>query len=396
MSRLTIVPVLATLGFLPACAAEVDDGDLGDYEGLQQEVLESDSNQGSDVLATRAAVDPDDDVDPDAGLGELAAAPDTAEAGTPLLPAPRLLCGSEHCFVGGEARRPLRGRDAVRNSYFMVAGYPDSLTYFSHTGSESGPPEIGVWGASVNQINTMNAALIEAGLGDCGSLPATDSGRTDTADIRLDTVELRVPERLPNGLKLLDHEVTVVSDVNDLHGVATFGCDLGTARYSLDFTFDGEEAHVEAWVGTVDGGAEVELTASFGRHRFGAALATGPDGVDGVVVSVHGNGLMDFGWRTVMEADDEFASAYLQYLKGIPRITNLPDAYAIRIDAEEYGSSRNCHRMRNDGPVVYKSGDCEGLALSAPLDSVFHPGLSYSLGWVSTFDGPSSTFAPVK
>ena len=392
MSRLTIVPVLATLGFLPACAAEVDDGDLGDYEGLQQEVPESDSNPGEEVLATRAAVDPDDDFDPDIDLGDFAADPDTTEAIAPLLPAPRLLCGTEHCFAGGEARRPLRGRDAVRNSYFMIAGYPDIVTYYSHTGSESGPPQIGVWGATVNQINLMNSVLIDAEFDDCGSLPPSAQKSVESGVVRLDTVELRVPERFPEGLKFLDREVTVASPAGDLHGVANFSCTHSTARYSLDFSFDGQEAHVDAWVGGAEDGTEVELLATFGHHRFAAALATSPDGVDGVVVSVHGNGMMDFGWRTVLEADREFASAYMQYLKGLPRLTLAPDAYSIRIDGHEAGASRNCHVMENEGPIVFKAGDCDELPLSTPLDSVFSDGRSYSLGWVSEFGGPSSTF----
>lgn len=389
MSRLTIVPVLATLGFLPACGAEVVDGDLGDYEGLQALVPESDSDEVEDVLATRAATDSEDDFDPDTDLGDFAADPDSTEATSSLLPAPRLLCGTQHCFVGGEAERPLRGRDAIRNSYFMVAGYPDIRTYYTHTGSEGGPPRIGVWSAAVNQINLMNGALVEAGLTDCASLPATATVPAGHGHIRLDTVDVRVPERLPNGLKHLEHEVTFVSGTSHLVGVATFGCELETARYSLDFTYDGEGAHVDAWVGAVEGGAELELTATFGGHRFAASLATSPDGVGGVVVSVHSDGLVDFGWRTVLEADDEYASGYIQYLKGKPRVTDLKDAYSVRISGKEYGSSRDCHEMRGPGPIVYKAGDCEGLELSAPLEPLFDAGRGYSLGWVAELDDPS-------
>ena len=128
MSRLTIAPVLFTLGFLPACAAEVDDGDLGDYEGLQTQVTDAEGPaQGEDVLATRAAVDLEDDdfEEPDADLGELAGAqPDPTVVAGPMLPAPRLLCGTKHCYEGGDARRPLRGRDAVRNALLPRRGLP--------------------------------------------------------------------------------------------------------------------------------------------------------------------------------------------------------------------------------------------------------------------------------
>jgi len=387
MSRLTIVPVLATLGFLPACAAEVDDGDLGDYEGLQQEVPDSDSEEAEDVLATRAVVDPEGDFDPDVDLGDFQADADVDEAAGPMLHAPRLLCGSESCFEGGEAARPLRGRDVIRNSYFMIAGYPDLATYYSHTGHESGPPQVGLWGATIAQIHRMNATLIEAGLTDCEALPETTSRTVDSGHIRLDAVEIRVPERLPNGLKILDREVSITSRESGLHGVATFACATDTARYGIDFKYGGEDAHVDAWVGSTEDGTELELVGHIGRHRFATALGVTEDGASGVVVSVHSTGSSEFGWRTVMESDGNFASGYIQFLKGSPRLTLAPDAYAVRIDGKQTGASRDCHRMSH--PKPFKSGDCDGLALEAPLNSVFDTGVGYSLGWVSR-QGPST------
>ena len=240
----------------------------------------------------------------------------------------------------------------------------------------------------------MNAVILDAELGDCESLPADGLKETDSGVVRIETTELRVPERFHDALKTLDHKLTVDAAAHSLRGQATFGCQVDAVRYSIDFVFGGQPAHVDAWVATEEDDVEVELLGWVGRHHYAAALNTSPDGVNGVVVSTHVDNKKEFGWRTVMESDGEFASGYIQHLKGSPLLASVPDAFSVRIDGEEFGAVRNCHLMEDSSERVFKSGDCDDLPLSQPLDSVFEAGYTYSLARIAGLGGPETTFVP--